>query len=206
MSGNYRRIEVRKLAPALGAEVLGVDMAMPLDDETLAELRDAWQEHLVLVLPDQHIDDDQHVAFSRRFGALEVYPVSSDRGSSIPEVIRVSNCDPQGRLLPPVDPESMWNNWTETWHTDSTYIQVPAKGSLLYGIEVPNAGADTLFSNLAVAYEALPGERQTEYRWRRHDVVMWENLHTMHARTAFDFANERRIMRRTTLAGEMRIA
>jgi alpha-ketoglutarate-dependent taurine dioxygenase len=286
----YRHIVVRPLAPALGAEVVGIDLGSPLSEQTRAEVMHAWQHHLVLVFPNQPISDEQQISFSREFADLEVYPLSDNRDVGHPEIFRVSNCDLNGTLLPANDPESLWNNLTEYWHTDSSYRAVPAKGAVLHGIEVPQRGADTTFVNLTAAFEALPALRRSElegydathdwefgysyashlmkamdgkevaavppvrhplvrtdqttgrkslyispgyicgisgmgddsaqslikelcdwatrpefvfkHHWQNHDVLMWDNRTTMHARDAFDFGEHRRIMHRTTLVGD----
>ena len=156
---SYKRITIRKLAGALGAEVLGVDMTCSLDAQTKVELLDAWRRFMVLVFPDQDISDDDQIGFSRHFGELEVYPLSDNRAVKNPEIFRASNCDDAGNLLASDHPESLWNNLTEYWHTDSTYRPIPAKGAILHGLEVPEEG-DTIFVNLVAAFEALCVDRQ----------------------------------------------
>src|SRR5690606_21972591 len=95
------RLEVRRLNPALGAEVRGVDMRRPLDPETYAALHAAWMEHLVLVFPDQDITDQEHVAFTRQFGEPEIFHQTIIKSKRVPEIFRVANVDENGNLLPP---------------------------------------------------------------------------------------------------------
>ena len=91
---------VAKLAPEIGAEVTGIDLARRLDDATMAALRQAWLDHVVLVFPNQEIDDDQQIAFSRRIGELELIRMAGVELDAKPEIYQATNIGADGRLLP----------------------------------------------------------------------------------------------------------
>ena len=94
------RLQVRPLNPALGAEVRGVDMNKPLDPATKKELHDAWMQYQVVVLPEQHVTDEQHVEFTRNFGEPEIFHQKIIKSKSVREIFRVSNVDDEGQLMP----------------------------------------------------------------------------------------------------------
>ena len=138
----YQTVEVRPYSTAIGAEVLGVDLSKPLDERTWSEIHDAFHRYLVIFFRDQHLTPEQHVSFSRRFGELEPYPfVHGIEG--YPELIEVVKLPDEVR------------NFGSRWHADMTYREVPPLGAVLYGIEVPPAGGDTMFCNMYLAYEML---------------------------------------------------
>ena len=150
------RLKIRKLHPAIGAEVTGVDLGRPLDRESAAEIHDAWMRHHVLVFPEQPISDEQHVAFSRNFADLELFPQKDNRSGHLPEIFRVANTDEAGRLLAPNSETWRYLSLVEYWHTDSSYRPIPSMGAILHGLDVPEEGGNTLFANLLSAGEALP--------------------------------------------------
>lgn len=135
------RIEIAPVAGALGAEIHGVDLAR-LDDATFAAIRQAFLAHGVIFFRDQEITPEQHIAFARRFGPINVNrfftPVEGH-----PEIAEVRK-EPEQR-----------RNIGEIWHTDHSYDQVPALGSVLVAREVPPFGGDTMFASMYAAYEAL---------------------------------------------------
>jgi taurine dioxygenase len=133
---------VRQIAGALGADVEGVDLARELPAETVAAIRGALLEHLVVFFRDQSLTPAQLVAFGRRFGALGRYPFVAGLPEQ-PEVVEVVKL-PHERT-----------NFGGVWHSDTTYLEEPPMGSMLYAIEVPPAGGDTLFGSMFLAYESL---------------------------------------------------
>ena len=148
---------VEKLGPDLGAAVRGLDAAAPLDEGEFAELRGIWLSHGgLLVLRDQRLTPDGQVAFARRFGPLfgeaDQFQESVHRYllPGQPALYRVSNKVeggvPQGRARA-----------GDYWHSDVSFRARPAAASLLYAIELPAAGGDTLFADMAAAYAGLPG-------------------------------------------------
>ncbi len=155
----------------IGAEVRGLDLALELDQDMLAALHDAWMQHLLLIFPDQNISDEAHIAFGRRFGELEVHPSLAHRSSSNKEIYRVSNVDEEGRIIPPKETSWQYLSQSWRWHTDSSFREVPSKGSILHGIEITNEGGNTLFANMYAVYEALDErtKEQIEDLWVVHD-------------------------------------
>ncbi len=140
---------VNRLSPVLGAEVRGIDLAQPVADNLLGDIRRAWLEAGgVLVFRDQHLSPEQHIAFSRRFGPLEKHVLATYLLPGHPEIYRVSNKvkdgAPQGR-----------EKAGTYWHSDLSYMRPAALASLLYAIEIPPYGGDTLFCSLTAAWDAL---------------------------------------------------
>ena len=172
------RLTVKPLSPALGAEVRGIDMRQPLDDETKQQLLDAWMKHLVLVFPGQHITDEEHVAFTRWLGEPEIFHQKIIQSKSVREIFRVSNVDDEGRLMPASDPTVLQLSLAQSWHTDSSYKTTPCIGALLHGVEVSRSGGETQFTNLYKVYEALPPalKQRVEGRKARHN---FEHMHTL---------------------------
>ncbi len=146
--------EIRPSGGAIGAEVAGVDLARPMDDASFREIEAAWNRHSVLVFRGQKINEDQHIAFSRRFGELEEHVLYQYLHPRYPELFVVSNVkDENGRHVGAYDAGRYW-------HTDLSYMAVPSRGSLLYAIEIPRADdgsvlGDTLWTSTAAAYEGL---------------------------------------------------
>ena len=114
--------------------ILGIDLTAPLQHEVLDALNEAWMEYLVLVFPNQRITDEQHIAFGRNFGALEEHPSHAHRSSRNKEIYRVSNVDETGQIIPSKETAWQYINLSWLWHTDSSFREVPSKGSILHGI------------------------------------------------------------------------
>jgi taurine dioxygenase len=135
-------ISVHPTAGALGAEISGVDLAKDLDDETVAAIRRAWLEHLVVFFRDQELTPQQFLDFGRRFGEPIEYPFVKGLPDT-PEVIPVLKLEHEAV------------NFGGIWHSDTTYLEVPPMASMLIGREVPEAGGDTEFASMYMAYETL---------------------------------------------------
>ncbi len=167
-------LNVRKLHPALGAEVRGVDFRRPLTSETVEAIQSAWADHLVLVFPDQPVTDEEHVQVTHYFGEPEVFHQNILKSTVIPEIFRVSNTDEDGNIMPASHPTMKQLSGARKWHTDSSYREKPAVGSLLHGIEVSRTGGLTCFTNMYAVYDALPEKLKTkiEGRTARHDFEM----------------------------------
>jgi taurine dioxygenase len=135
------RLTYRPLTPTIGVEIGGIDLARPLDDATRELLRAALLEWKVLFFRDQEIDTEQHLAFARAFGDLEVHPFAPHK-PDYPEVLAITHDrDNKGR--------------ENTWHSDVTWRVEPSLGSVLRAIEVPAVGGDTLFADMYAAYDGL---------------------------------------------------
>jgi taurine dioxygenase len=267
----------RPLAPAIGAEIIGVDLSQPISDEIFAKVLDAWHQNNVILLRDQHLTEDDQVRFGERFGPPAVSHTRRYTTKN-PAVMLISNIRENGQLIGALPDGEMH------FHTDQCHQERPAMASMLYSLEVPSQGGNTLFANAYLAYETLPEtlKRKIEGRqalnaydydnastirgtklregipsfwhpivrthpvtrrkalyvnrlmtvaiegmpdteadevlnalfdhqeqrkfvyehvWRPHDVLLWDNRCTLHARTDFSAA-ERRLMRRLTILGE----
>jgi taurine dioxygenase len=137
----YKHITIQPLSGSFAAEIGGVNLGEPLDDATFDEVRRAWLDYKVVFFREQSLTPAQHRDFAARFGAFQppgFVPVLDD----YPEVRRQL-----------VTPDSVSKD--VTWHTDDTFYEVPSKCSVLYALEVPKVGGDTVWSNLEAAYEAL---------------------------------------------------
>lgn len=154
---NRSKPTVTRRHPLIGSEVRGIDLRHPLTPDTLAELEAIWMEHPMLVFPGQAVADEQQIAFARNFGELEIHPSVAHRSSAHPEIYRVSNVDEQGKILPSESSEWQYMELTWLWHTDSSFREIPSKGSILHGLMIPPEGGDTLFANMYEAYDALSG-------------------------------------------------
>jgi len=141
---------VRPLPGALGAEVLGLDLSRPVSDEDFRRLHRAHLDHHVLVFRDQRITPAEQVAFSRRFGPLQIHVLKGFQLAGHPEILIVSNIkDDAGQPIGLGDAGHYW-------HSDLSYKEKPSLGSLLHAQELPAEGGDTLFANQHSAYDALP--------------------------------------------------
>jgi taurine dioxygenase len=270
-------LRTRALAPAIGAEIIGVDLSRPMNDEVFAEVLDCWHQNLVILFRDQRLTEDDQVRFGERFGPPAVSHTRRYTTKN-PAVMLISNIRENGQLIGAL-PDGEMN-----FHTDQCHQERPAMASMLYALEIPSTGGNTLFANAYLAYETLPAamKRQIEGRnalnaydydnasmkrgtkprdgipsywhpvvrthpatgrkalyvnrlmtvaieglpdaeggallnalfdhqeqpqfiyehiWRPHDLLMWDNRCTLHARTDFSAA-ERRLMRRLTILGE----
>ena len=280
-------VTLKKLHPMFAAEIGGVDLTRPLADTAWHEIENAFEDYSVLVFHDQRLDDEQQIAFSRRFGELETTVASAGNAGKRGIVADISNVGADGRLLPLDAKEMKFRDGNELWHTDSSFKRVPAKLSLLSAREVPPQDGDTEFTSLRAAYASLPRDtaarlenlvaihsytysrglidpnlftpeqaaqvppvpqrvvranpkngrkalflgshashieglpltegramlkdllttatqQQFIYRhlWHAFDLVIWDNRATLHRGCGWDKARYRRVMRRTTVAGD----
>lgn len=136
------QIAITPIAGALGAEIDGVDLNDPLDSDTVRILRQALLDHLVIFFRDQDLTSESFLAFARGFGEPVEYPLIKgiDGFPTITEIAKL---------------EAERTNFGGVWHSDTTYLDQPPMGSMLYALEVPPQGGDTLFANQYLAYETL---------------------------------------------------
>lgn len=143
---NYQHLQAIPIAGALGAEIHGVSLADDLTDAVIAEVRQALLDHLVIFFRDQKLTPEQQIAFAQRFGPLEDHDFVKGLREH-PKIIRVVR-----------EADETSKNFGGNWHSDVTHQECPALGSVLYALEVPPHGGDTLFANQYLAYESLsPG-------------------------------------------------
>src|SRR6266853_779304 len=209
-------ISVSPIAGALGAEIAGVDLSLPLSDRVIGEIRSALLDHLVIFFHDQHLTPEQQLEFGRRFGALQVHEFV-EAMAGYPEILEVRK-----------EPEET-RNFGGGWHTDVSYLERPSLGSVLYALEVPDFGGDTMFANQYLAYESLSDgmkamlddmtaeesapllnylcdhavrpEFTCRFRWRPNSIAFWDNRSVQH-NAINDYRGERRVMHRVTIEGE----
>ncbi|MGA0840193.1 MAG: TauD/TfdA dioxygenase family protein [Pseudomonadales bacterium] len=150
---------IHPLSPTIGAEVSGVDLRAGLSAPELATIKQALLDWKVLFFRDQDITTDQHLAFARLFGELEVHPFAPQK-PGYPEVLSIThNRESRGK--------------ENAWHSDVTWRLAPSLGSVLRSLEVPEVGGDTLFCDMYAAYEGLTDEvkAQIEGRTALHDFA-----------------------------------
>ena len=156
-------LTVSPATPILGAEISNVDLSKPLEDALFREINDALVQHSVIVIRDQNLTPVSLINFSKRFGPLMIHVLKDALLDNYPEIYRLSNKkkngNPEGRAYA-----------GQYWHSDLTYEVNPSMGSVLYGIEVPECGGDTLFSSTAHAYETLsePIQNMLNYLTAEH--------------------------------------
>ncbi|HXP77789.1 MAG TPA: TauD/TfdA family dioxygenase [Stellaceae bacterium] len=141
-----------RFAAPLGAEIRDLDLSCPLDDATFAAIRQAFLDSDgVLVFRRRHLTPEQHIAFSRRFGPLQIHVLRQFLMPDHPEILLVSNVIEDGKPIGLGDAGRYW-------HSDLSYVAEPSLGSLLHAQELPAEGGDTSFASMYAAYEALPPE------------------------------------------------
>ena len=159
---NGKAIKVVRIAPHLGAEIRGIDLAQPLDDATFAAIREAFIEHEVIMFRDQHIDATQQIAFAERFGNLSVHPFSP-HDEERPALIIFDN-------KPDHEPFG-----TDRWHSDETFRETPPMATMLCAKIVPDVGGDTMFASMTAAYDYLSPAMQglVDELEAIHDMVLF---------------------------------
>lgn len=181
MANGSASLRVEPIAGALGAEITGVDLAADLSAETVAAIRRAWLEHLVVFFRDQVLEPPDFLAFARRIGEPVEYPFVKGI-DGFPEVIAVTKL-PHETL-----------NFGGIWHSDTAYLERPPMATLLIAREVPPHGGDTMWSNLYAAYEALsPGMQR-----------LLEGLRAVHSSAQADVSKTREDRIRDGGAGDTR--
>jgi len=134
-------LDIKPLTPAIGAEIHGIDLSASDMPQHIPEIRAALLKYGVIFFRDQELTQEQHIAFAREFGDLEVHP-ATPKDQANPEVLRIAH-GPKSR--------GQENNW----HSDVTWREEPSLGSILMAREVPECGGDTCFANMHLAYERL---------------------------------------------------
>jgi taurine dioxygenase len=150
----YQHINVDSSLGPVGAEVSGVDLSQPLEPEVVKELHQAWLAHHVLFFHDQDMSPTAQEQFAANFGELDQYKF-------------MQAVDENPYVIPIVKEADATLNFGGGWHTDSSYQAIPPKATVLYAVEVPEEGGDTMFANATAAFEALsPGMKENLLRWQ----------------------------------------
>ena len=142
---SFTRFRVAPLTPIIGAEIHDIDLGVPLPDETIADIRSALLTYKVIFFRDQEISEEQHIAFARRFGDLEVHPMTpKDQPHQETFHLRTNEVTRPGSKV-----------GADLWHSDVTWRAEPSLGSILRCRIMPEVGGDTMFADMVAAYEGL---------------------------------------------------
>lgn len=149
-SAQPQSFEIRPFSGAVGAEIIGLDLAKPVTAEDFTRIHRAHLDHHVLVFREQRISPEQQISFSRRFGELQIHVLKQFLLAGHPEILIVSNIIENGQNIGLGDAGKFW-------HSDLSYKELPSLGSMLHAQELPSEGGDTLFADMHKAWEAGPG-------------------------------------------------
>ena len=147
----HDQLQTRSLSPALGAEIMGVDLSEPFNDELFAKILRCWHDNIVVLFRDQRLSEADQVRFAERFGPLALSHTRRYTTAN-PAVMLISNIRENGRQIGALPDGEM------QFHSDQCYQEKPAMASMLYALEVPSMGGNTLFANAYMAYETLPDD------------------------------------------------
>ena len=185
-------ITVCPVTPSFAAEIGDADLSRPLDAADVTAIKDAFAKYSVLIFPDQHLSQDQHLDFARYFGPLEttIALYRKDAKLRVPaEFADVSNLDPENQVWGKDSRQRMFQLGNRLWHTDSSFKRVPALASLLYARSIPPVGGHTEFADERAAYDALP----EEMKCRLDSLVAEHSIFNSRARLGFtSFSDEER--------------
>jgi alpha-ketoglutarate-dependent 2,4-dichlorophenoxyacetate dioxygenase len=159
------QLAITRVQPLFAAKITGIDLGKWMDDDLQRAIERAMDEYAVCVLPDQSLDDERQVAFSRFYGPLEMSPgIGRKPDEPVPENVRIrhkeifdiSNLDQKGDILEESNARSYFMKGNELWHTDSSFRNEGAAWSMLHAKAVPPSGGETEFADTRAAYDALP--------------------------------------------------
>jgi alpha-ketoglutarate-dependent 2,4-dichlorophenoxyacetate dioxygenase len=185
-------ITVCPVTPSFAAEIGDVDLSGQIEPSGLEAIKEAFTKYAVLIFPDQHLSQDQHLDFARHFGPLEttIALFRKDAKLRVPkEFADVSNLDPENEVWGKDSRQRMFQLGNRLWHTDSSFKRLPARASLLYARSIPTIGGHTEFADERAAYDALPEQMK-----RRLDSLVAEHsIFNSRARLGFsNFSDEER--------------
>lgn len=158
-------LDFERRHPLFFAEVIGVDLSKPLSENHWRMIHDGFNEYAILLFRDQQLSDEQHIAFSERFGPVIVatnYHWKTETRRVHPQMADISNIDNNGDILAADDERRMHTLANRLWHTDNTFKFVPSRCSLLLAREVPEESGDTEFADMRAAYDALSQLKKDE--------------------------------------------
>lgn len=160
---------VQRLSKTMGAEILGLDLRVPLEPATIDAVHAAWVEHQVIVFRDQDLTQEQQIAACRQFGVIEPHPLKHNTNEHV-EITVSSNVVREGNPLGYIGPPFA------LWHSDLCYLEEPAKMTFLYAHTVPERNGDTWFANMYMAYDQLPEDLRAKVEGKRAVTSLNENL------------------------------
>ena len=181
-------VSIRPLHPVFAGEVAGVDCRAPLSVEEVSAIEAGMDRYAVLIFREQHITDEEQIAFTRHFGELESYRTAGHIRRRAeqrlgPGIADFSNLDKDGRIMSAEDRVWFFKLGDRLWHSDSSFRPVPAKYSLLSGRVIPSWGANTEFADMRAAYDALDERAKAEVE----DLVCEHSL--IYSREAIGFTD-----------------
>jgi taurine dioxygenase len=156
-------LTIQPLSPAIGVEILGVDLREPLDGETFSRIRSAWENNCIALFRGQTLDEMDQVHFASRFGPLgsRVNDFDPLKSGSHPAILYVSNIRINGKVTGVLPDGDMF------FHSDQCYTKTPAMASMLYAIEIPSRGGNTRYANCFKAYDTLPEDVKRRLKGKR---------------------------------------
>jgi alpha-ketoglutarate-dependent 2,4-dichlorophenoxyacetate dioxygenase len=185
-------ITIEPVTPAFAAEIGDVDLSAPLSPSDAKDVKDAFSKYAVLIFPDQHLSQDQHLDFAKLFGPLEstIQLLRKDDKLRVrQEFADVSNLDPENEVWGKDSRRRMFQMGNRLWHTDSSFKRLPAKASLLYSRSIPSIGGHTEFADERAAYDALPDAMKQKLE----SLVAEHSIFNSRARLGFtEFSDEER--------------
>jgi alpha-ketoglutarate-dependent 2,4-dichlorophenoxyacetate dioxygenase len=185
-------ITICPVTPTFAAEIGDIDLSKPLDPSEISEVKDAFTKYAVLIFPDQHLSEDQHLDFARYFGPLETTIALFRKDAKLrvrKEFADVSNLDPENQVWGKDSRQRMFQMGNRLWHTDSSFKRLPARASLLYAHTISPVGGHTEFADERAAYDALPEATKK----RIDSLVVEHSIFNSRARLGFtNFSDEER--------------
>jgi alpha-ketoglutarate-dependent 2,4-dichlorophenoxyacetate dioxygenase len=185
-------ITVCPVTQSFAAEIGDVDLSVPLAPDDLAAIKNAFAAYAVLIFPEQHLSQDQHLDFARNFGPLETTIAVFRKDAKLrlpPQLSDVSNLSPDNEVWGADTRQRMFQMGNRLWHTDSSFKRLPARASLLYARTIAPVGGHTEFADERAAYDALPDPT----RRRLDGLVAEHSIFTSRARLGFtNFSDEER--------------
>ena len=157
-------IGIKPLSSAIGIEVSGIDLSQPLDDAGFGRIQEAWAEGSILLFRGQQLDEDQQLRFCGRFGPL-VASYDKNRQGGSNQIMYISNIMENGRLIGALPDGEI------CFHSDQCHVEQPAMATMLYAMEIPSHGGDTLFANMYKVYDTLPEELKIRLEGRTAENV-----------------------------------
>ena len=185
-------ITICPATPTFAAEIGDIDLSKPLAPSEISEVKDAFTKYAVLILPDQHLSQDQHLDFAKYFGPIETTIALFRKDTKLrvrQEFADVSNLDPENQVWGKDSRQRMFQLGNRLWHTDSSFKRLPARASLLYARTIPPIGGHTEFADERAAYDALPEATKI----RIDSLVAEHSIFNSRARLGFsNFSDEER--------------
>jgi taurine dioxygenase len=170
-------VEFRPLSPALGAEVLGLDMKRLQEPPVVKQVEQAFAEYGVLLFRRQPLTPQELTAFSRQFGTLQPHVQRAYQHPDAPEVVMMTNRKADGSFDEAGARRGAIERTRDGWHSDLSYDAVPAKATLLHAVEIPSRGGNTCFSNAALAYRDMPSDLKARLAGRQAEFVYGGNTY-----------------------------